>query len=580
MPRPSTSPHETGVRPQWKLRLILAAAITGTVLVMIRPTIHSMRSTLPTNLGDTSLNTWILAWQSHALTTHPSQWFGGNVYFPYGNSLGYSELMLPLLAVFGPVFLATGNAVLAYNVTQIALLCLCLWATFRLARYLGCSPISAYCAALAFSFNAYYFAHSVHLQLLTMGFFPLGVLCLFRMLDLRRKRDGVALGLVTAALVTGCLYYGVMWLLIVAVLVGVDAWRSVRHDRSVASIRPHLLAAGVAAVLLVPIGLLYVHFQSSSGFHRPLPSGEGLRPSDFLSPSVGSRVYGAAGRAAGATFAGTGHMFFMGATVFILAAIGLVQVARLSTHEDQVAGGKPAAVLAHRRSLLLAGAMSFVLAIGPSVGSIPAPFRFFYEFVPGFDSIRAVARLAVPGLLIVALLGGVGLDWLRARLKFSPIALGVGACVLVALELSVSVPRVDATRNEAANALHVALKARPSEPVIELPIAGSNDGLFALMVEERRMLHSIGDWRQRVNGVSGGNPIDYNAKADIFGSFPDAKSVDQLRAWGVKFVMLHTSSDGETLTYSVTQAQKIVAALPVGTSVEWLSGGAIITFDR
>ena len=144
---------------RWQRGLGLACVLAGTVLVMMRPTLHSMRSTLPTNLGDTALNTWNLSWQSHALTTHPSQWFGGNVFFPYGNSLGYSELMLPLLAVFGPIFLASGNPILAYNVTAMALLILCLWATFRLARFLGCSSVAAYFAALAFSFSAFAYSY-------------------------------------------------------------------------------------------------------------------------------------------------------------------------------------------------------------------------------------------------------------------------------------------------------------------------------------------------------------------------------------------------------------------------------------
>ena len=563
---------------RWQRRLGLAWVMTGTVLVMMRPTLHSMRSTLPTNLGDTSLNTWSLAWQSHALTTHPSQWFGGNVFFPYGNSLGYSELMMPLLAVFGPIFLATGNPILAYNVTQMALLILCLWATFRLARYLGCSPVAAYFAALAFSFSAYTFAHSVHLQLLTLGFFPLGFLCMFRMFDRRRKRDGLALGIVTAALVTACLYYGVIWLLTIAVLVAIDVRKSLRKNRSVSSIRPHLIAAGVAGALLAPVGLLYVHFQASSGFHRPLLPGEGLRPSDFLSPATGSRVYGAAGQAAGATFAGTGHMFFMGASVLVLAAVGLATIRIGSRNATDDAAPDAAPVSKGWLALLIAALIAFGLAVGPQLGALPGPFRFFYNYVPGFDSIRAVARLAVPGLLVVALLAAAGLDWVRAHLRFQPMVVGVVACLLVALELSVSVPRVDATRSAAANAMYVALKGKSAGPVIELPIAGSRDGLFALMVEERRMMHSIGDWRHRVNGVSGGNPLEYNAKADGFASFPDARSVEQLRTWGVKFVVLHTSNDGETLTYTVAQAREIVAALPAGAIVEWLPDGVIITF--
>ena len=112
--------------------------------------------------------------------------------------------------------------------------------------------------------------------------------------------------------------------------------------------------------------------------------------------------------------------------------------------------------LRERLILMLAALIAFGLAVGPQLGALPGPFRFFYNYVPGFDSIRAVARLAVPGLLVVALLAAAGLDWVRAHLRFQPMVVGVVACLLVALELSVSVPRVDATRSAAANADHSA----------------------------------------------------------------------------------------------------------------------------
>ena len=164
-PEPIPDPPEiAGKTQRWKDRGILACVILLTTYIMVRPSVDQMRTTLPQNLGDPGLNTWILAWQTHALTTHPSQWFGGNIFFPYGNSLGYSELMLPLLPFFGAVYLVTGNAILAHNLVILGLIPFCLWTTFRLSRYLGCSPIGSYCAAIAFTFNAYTYAHASHLQ--------------------------------------------------------------------------------------------------------------------------------------------------------------------------------------------------------------------------------------------------------------------------------------------------------------------------------------------------------------------------------------------------------------------------------
>ena len=42
-----------------------------------------------------------------------------------------------------------------------------------------------------------------------------------------------------------------------------------------------------------------------------------------------------------------------------------------------------------------AGAVSLIVAIGPTFLGLPAPFRLLYDFVPGFNGMKAVSRLAV-----------------------------------------------------------------------------------------------------------------------------------------------------------------------------------------
>ena len=58
---------------------------------------------------DIYLTTWILAWDTHALTHDPTHLFQANVFYPAPSSLARSEHMLGSVPLFAPVYLATGN---------------------------------------------------------------------------------------------------------------------------------------------------------------------------------------------------------------------------------------------------------------------------------------------------------------------------------------------------------------------------------------------------------------------------------------------------------------------------------------
>jgi len=67
------------------------------------------------DLGDPALNTWILAWDVHSLTTDPLNLFNTNIFYPFKNTLAFSEHLIADMLVAFPVILITHNPILAYN---------------------------------------------------------------------------------------------------------------------------------------------------------------------------------------------------------------------------------------------------------------------------------------------------------------------------------------------------------------------------------------------------------------------------------------------------------------------------------
>src|SRR5262245_62250641 len=54
--------------------------------------------------GDVQLNSWILAWDAHAIGTgNVRGLFDANIFYPEPNALAYSEHMLGVLPVFAPL---------------------------------------------------------------------------------------------------------------------------------------------------------------------------------------------------------------------------------------------------------------------------------------------------------------------------------------------------------------------------------------------------------------------------------------------------------------------------------------------
>jgi hypothetical protein len=215
-------------------------------------------------------------------------------------------------------------------------------------------------------------------------------------------------------------------------------------------------------------------------------------------------------------------------------------------------------------------AVTVALAAGPTVLGQPSLFRLFYYHVPAFDGVRATARLAVPALLVGALLAAVGLDALLRRLSGRAsmlVAAGAGAFLL--LELAVPVPKERLDVSPQAMAVYDELRERPDGIVAELPIIDPTTQPDEWgYVEGPRMARATTDWKPRVNGYSGAWPDDYVSILRVLNRFPSASALDRMDDLGVRYVVLHVGPAHFYPQLTEAQAQRIVDNLPDGASAE------------
>ncbi|MCB0154085.1 MAG: hypothetical protein KDF65_04745, partial [Anaerolineae bacterium] len=88
-------------------------------LLFSQPLLFNLNRAVPNDIGDPLLNTWILAWDSHALLTDPLNLFNANIFQPLPNPLAYSEHLLSTALLILPLQLVTAEPVVAYNLSLL-----------------------------------------------------------------------------------------------------------------------------------------------------------------------------------------------------------------------------------------------------------------------------------------------------------------------------------------------------------------------------------------------------------------------------------------------------------------------------
>jgi len=281
----------SGRAPAWVVSLSVYGAFLALVCLYTLPLALDVGARLRPHT-DARFFTWVLGWvATHALD--PRALFDGNLFYPHGNVIAYSEpLLVPAVLTFGPLYWVTGNPVLAHNATLILFWALSGWAAYHAAASLTGSRLAGWVAGIAFCLSPFRIGYygSVNMQLSFP--IPLATLAVARFLERGRGRDlavavaliwcqavsvwyfGIFLGLLTAGLTLGFLFL---------------RWRAL-------SLRKLGLAAVAALVLvlaLLPVAWPYLETRQELGFERTLADAA-RRPADLLSyadAGADSRVY-------------------------------------------------------------------------------------------------------------------------------------------------------------------------------------------------------------------------------------------------------------------------------------------------
>jgi hypothetical protein len=503
---------------------LVYAALT---FVMALPFSLSPGRLVLADLPDTHLYIWTLAWDTYAFLHQPLRIFDANIYYPYANTLAYSENLIGSAFFAAPIIWLTGNPVLAMNLTALITCVLCGTGAYLLARRVNISARGAFICGLIFAFAPPRFFRMGQLHMTAVQWIPFSLAFLHTYFERGQRKDLLfAIGFFSLqALASG---HGAAYLLLTTA--ALIAWHLAFGTPL--ALRQRLRDFGVAgAYLIAPavwVILPYRIAQAEAGLRRTYLAEVQPGIESFLaSPArfhmfLQARLWGPFDKEANA-------FLFPGILVLILAAIAIFSwTTRRRLRENYVV------------FYLLIAIVSSLMFIGR-----PIDFWRYVYWLPGLNFIRVPSRFIILTLLALSVLAGFGFDRIAARVskKAKSIAMVLIAGLLLAEYASY--PFAGVAYQLDIPAIDRWLDTQPKPFVIaEVPVPSAGD-LGALERQQTQsMLHSTAHWQKTIHGYSGiRRPLHDALYADLT-TFPDPKSLERLREVGVHFIVVHSDAYG------------------------------------
>lgn len=507
-------------------REAVLAAFGGLALAvgMSWPLAARLGSDIGKDLGDPLLQAWQVAWIGHALLDAPFDLWQANIFWPFRDTLAFSDALVGYAPAGLAAQVSPHAALVTYNLLFLGAYSLAFLGAYLLGRELGLGIPGAVAAGAAFAYAPWKLTQNGHLHVLSSGGFVLALFLLLR--GYRRERPwlviagwAVAAWQMTLGFTLGLQLAYLLLLLALAALVPLVLGRLPRPGRRVAAatIVGALLFTVASGLMARPyVRVLDAHPEIERDRTPAYVEGFSPRLRSFLAAPLHSWLWAdATYRARKPLGAYDEQSLFPGLTIVALAVVGAF-------------GG----VLSRRLriGLVVGVAACALLSLGVRDVTGPekylTPYRFLFDFAPGWDGVRTPGRINNLTSLGLALLAGAGLCVVvrRLRSRSLPAAAVAGVALVLAILLEglgpLTHPRVppvpEAVRNAPAPHLHL-----PTEDDI-LYVYWSTAGFPAT-----------------VNGIGGFDPDGYYRLRQEATDFPDSKSVAALRRLGVRSVLVH-----------------------------------------
>lgn len=498
-------------------------------LYSVWPVAVNIKSSLPVGHEDVIL-TWIVNKNIEKIPTDIFNLFNGNIFFPYKNTMAYSDLFLPSsLISFFPARIMESYSV-AFNFSLILGQVLTALIIFMWFKELTKDTISSLVGTVAFIFSQIRMHYYVHIHTFIFQWLFLSFFFLWKF-----SKDNKPWRLYSASIFLILQFWEsplpVFWIFSFAAILLLPKFDILKRNIK------HILLSSIL-VLIATLPLIKAYYSVSNQFNYVRSIREAahfaLSPDELIT-----------------TFFSPG--------LFALAVISIVFLIKTKLYKKD-------RELKWIFPLLLVG---LIMALGPVLkwqGStvklfgnifIPLPYGIFYYVIPGFGALRTPSRWLILFAFSLSVIIALALSKYRGKYKRLLFLLGLTLAIFGGARIQKVTP---IPNPDNYSPVYKWLKNQEGDAVLELPIYTSGDS-SKYPLEFYRMLYSLYHKKNLVNGASGFDPPPRQSLVkDINEEFPSSILERKLSEMGVDYLVLHKNQYEKEKLREITVwgAKKIV----------------------
>lgn len=496
---------------------------------------------LVTGFGDELIITWIQNWIIHALFTNPFGLFDANLFYPYNNTLAYSDLHFTSSIFSIPALLFIGEPIATFNFTVFSSLVMVSFSIFILSWHLTKDYFPSILSGLLVLFSPAFLDKKVHVQILAIEWIPLAVL-FFVLFHTRKKTRYLILSMTFFLLQTynsfmpG--YFLVFFYFVYAVYLSFK-------DKSFFHFflkRRHILILLLTISLIIPLVIPYYKASINYQLKRDIRDAIhfAIQPEDLLYPNEHTRLQKYL-----LSLPFNQHSqndeFKYGYLGFIFTIMTIITLYYF------IKNFRKKGFLIN--SLVTTSLVGLILSFGPALHLgrqtvhypflVPLPYALFYYLLPGFQGFRNSARFEMMFILFIAVAIAVMLSYLLKR--YSSFLRTIVYIVLIfGVVIEYNYPmkfQSISQKSEFPAVYHWLATTEKNSASIILPIY--NWYMYGSAEEMKRDYYSTVNFRRTVNGASGFAPPQWEKLvANLHANFPDKTSIRSLKQLGINYIIV------------------------------------------
>lgn len=496
---------------------------------------------LVTGFGDELIIAWIQNWTIHALFTNPFGLFNANLFYPYNNTLSYSDLHLTssLLSAIPLYFMK--EPIATFNFTVLSSITLVPFSIFLLSLYLTKNYLASFLSGVLVQFAPAFLDKKVHVQILALQWIPLSVL-FFILFQKSKHTRYLVLSMFFFLLQTFNSFMPGYFLVLFYIIYVCFVYFRDKNFLIIFLKKRNLAVLFTTGLLLIPVVIPY--YMTSVKYHASRNIRDAIhfaiQPEDLLYPNEHTRLQSYLLALPFNQHSQNGEFKpgYLGLVFTLLTIIVISYFIKNIKKKDFFI-----------KFFVTTSLAGLILSFGPALHlgrqtihipfPIPLPYALFYYILPGFQGFRNSARFEMMFILFIAVAIALLLTKLLKRYSFSVrclICLVLILAVIIEYNYPMKFQQVPQKKEfpEIYNWLNTTPKNSSS---IIMPIY--NWYMYGSSEEFIRDYYSTVNWRRTVNGASGYAPPQWeNLVAKLRDRFPDKDSLKNLKDLGINYIIV------------------------------------------